>query len=470
MATLICLSRSFSKNLLRNSANNVLGGRSVVSLVQHKSGRPSTLSSANFLHSFKKHPVIPLTYTASFPQLQISRSTSFYNKATADQLWKGVTSVSNAGRKRGRGKGVGKRMSKNLNRGQVIGIGYENMQWPGLNAPILRGKELIQQQKLPRDEEREAKLIKMRDTMGVFRPLRLDPLERGWSGTKMPGRSIGPPDPIGEETFEGFDTKVLEFKTVTHMSGIFGRKKRMSMFVVTGNGNGVGGFSLAKSTTVPGTLKKAKNRAAQKLMHFERYNEHTIMHDFYSQFGRTKIFVKKKPEGHGLVCHRAIRTICEVVGIKDLHAKVEGSTKNVQNLTKAFFLGLINQKTHQELADEKKLHLVEFRQENLNFPKVVASPGGSDVRTLDQIPRDEEMNYNLHIMGGKMELQRKKYPPGYTKLYGWEVYRKKYANYRNHEKIRQQLLVEYGEVRSFYAEKYPECRAGFVNKEVEGET
>jgi small subunit ribosomal protein S5 len=34
-----------------------------------------------------------------------------------------VTSVSNAGRKRGRGKGVGKKMAKNLNKGQVIGIG-----------------------------------------------------------------------------------------------------------------------------------------------------------------------------------------------------------------------------------------------------------------------------------------------------------------------------------------------------------
>lgn len=41
----------------------------------------------------------------------------------ADQLWKGVTSVSNAGKKRGRGKGVGKKMAKNLNRGQMIGVG-----------------------------------------------------------------------------------------------------------------------------------------------------------------------------------------------------------------------------------------------------------------------------------------------------------------------------------------------------------
>jgi len=42
---------------------------------------------------------------------------------SADQLWKGVTSVSNAGRKRGRGKGIGKKTAKNLNRGQIIGVG-----------------------------------------------------------------------------------------------------------------------------------------------------------------------------------------------------------------------------------------------------------------------------------------------------------------------------------------------------------
>lgn len=42
---------------------------------------------------------------------------------TAEHIWKSVTSVSNAGKKRGRGKGAGKRRAKNLNRGQVIGVG-----------------------------------------------------------------------------------------------------------------------------------------------------------------------------------------------------------------------------------------------------------------------------------------------------------------------------------------------------------
>jgi len=47
--------------------------------------------------------------------------------------------------------------------------------------------------------------------------------------------------------------------------------------------------------------------------------------------------------GYGLVCHRAIRTAAELMGIKDLHCKVEGSTKNVQAVTRAFFDALVHQ-------------------------------------------------------------------------------------------------------------------------------
>lgn len=71
---------------------------------------------------------------------------------TADQLWKGVTSVSNAGKKRGRGKSVWR--PRDLNRGQIVGVGKANIVWPGLSSPIIRGKELVQQVQLPVDPER----------------------------------------------------------------------------------------------------------------------------------------------------------------------------------------------------------------------------------------------------------------------------------------------------------------------------
>jgi len=121
-----------------------------------------------------------------------------------------------------------------------------------------------------------------------------------------------------------------------------GRYRRISVVVVTGNKNGLVGFALGKAADAKAALRRAKNRAGQKLMYIERYNNHTVYHDFFTQFCNTRIFVEKRPEGYGLKCHRAIRTICEIIGITDLYAKVEGSS-NLQNVVKAFFLGLLKQ-------------------------------------------------------------------------------------------------------------------------------
>ena len=302
-----------------------------------------------------------------------SRNTSFFNRLSAEALWKGVTSVSNAGKKRGRGKGAGKKIAKDLNKGQIIGVGKINMVWPGLTTPVIRGRELISQQQLPEDPEREAKIIKLRNEMGQFNRLKLLPIDRGWSGNKLPGRSVGPPDSIGEDVFEGFDTKVLEVKSVFNMTGNLGRKRQISIFVVTGNKEGLAGFGLGKSLDGKSALKTAKNRAGQRLMYIERYNNHTVFHDFYSQFGKTKVLVKKKPEGYGLVCHRAIKCICEMVGIKDIYAKVEGSL-NLQHVVKAFFIGLLKQKNLEVLANETALNIVEIKKENDYFPQLVAKP------------------------------------------------------------------------------------------------
>ncbi|XP_028170413.1 small ribosomal subunit protein uS5m [Ostrinia nubilalis] len=378
---------------------------------------------------------------------------NFFNKLPAEKLWKSVTSVSNAGAKKGRGKGAGRIRIRDLNRGQIIGVGKINMLWPGLSAPVIRGRELLKQQRLPDDPERMEKLIKLRDSMTKFRRIKLSPIERGWSGTRLPGRSIGAPDPIGEDEFTGFDTKVLQLRSLLIMKGSLGRTRNYQAMVVTGNGQGLAGFGLGRAKEAPAALRKAKNRAGQKLMHFEIYNGHTVFHDFYTAFGKTKIFVQKKNEGYGLKCHRAIKEICQAIGIKDLRAKMEGSN-NLQHVVKAFFIGLLQQRTHQQLAEEKKLHLVEYKAENEFFPKVVASP--SEVRTKDQIPKDETLDFTQYVMNDRVILKKKQFPPFYESMPHYKIYLKKYEKYRNHEKIRLNLKTEYGEVKSFLNDRYPE--------------
>ena len=64
-------------------------------------------------------------------------------------------------------------------------------------------------------------------------------------------------------------------KSVFNMTGNMGRKRRMSTFVVTGNGRGLAGFGLGKAIDGRASLKSAKNRAGQKLMMIPMHNDHT---------------------------------------------------------------------------------------------------------------------------------------------------------------------------------------------------
>uniref|UniRef100_A0A1B0B9V1 Small ribosomal subunit protein uS5m N-terminal domain-containing protein n=1 Tax=Glossina palpalis gambiensis TaxID=67801 RepID=A0A1B0B9V1_9MUSC len=38
-------------------------------------------------------------------------------------------------------------------------------------------------------------ILKLRDCIGGFKVMKINPIDRGWSGTKMAGRSKGTPDP-----------------------------------------------------------------------------------------------------------------------------------------------------------------------------------------------------------------------------------------------------------------------------------
>ena len=76
--------------------------------------------------------------------------------------------------------------------------GKNNVVWPGLNAPVVKGREVIRIKQLPPDPERESKIREIRDRGSQFRRFKIPALQRGWTGAKFAGTSIGPPDPVGD--------------------------------------------------------------------------------------------------------------------------------------------------------------------------------------------------------------------------------------------------------------------------------
>lgn len=80
-------------------------------------------------------------------------------------------------------------------------LGKDNIRWPGLSAPIVRGREIVQREQLPPDEKYEENLTKMRDNVWKAKKHKIAAIDRGYSGGHAAGRRIGPPDPVGEGTF-----------------------------------------------------------------------------------------------------------------------------------------------------------------------------------------------------------------------------------------------------------------------------
>jgi len=73
-------------------------------------------------------------------------------------------------------------------------------------------------------------------------------------------------------------------KVVTNMDSNIGRKRRFSVAAFTGNQQGICGYGLAKSPEGRGAIRKAKNRAGQKLLYIERYNNHTGKKIYHLRF------------------------------------------------------------------------------------------------------------------------------------------------------------------------------------------
>ena len=134
----------------------------------------------------------------------------------------------------------------------------------------------------------------------------------------------------------------MEYKVVATVTSILGKKRNSSVFVVTGNGKGLIGLGQGKAANAGAAMRLANINASLRLINVPLFEDRTLFHNFYQEFYYTKIYASRKPPGYGLKCHRIIKTICEMIGLKDLHAKVEGSD-NPRNIAKAFMTGLINQ-------------------------------------------------------------------------------------------------------------------------------
>ena len=81
-------------------------------------------------------------------------------------------------------------------------VGKSNIQWPGLNAPVVQGREPVPIVERPPDPMREQRLLEVRNRLDRFRRLSIPPSERGFTGGSPAGKSLGQPESINESIYE----------------------------------------------------------------------------------------------------------------------------------------------------------------------------------------------------------------------------------------------------------------------------
>ena len=152
------------------------------------------------------------------------------------------------------------------------------------------------------------------------------------------------------EVKDQFIEKMISVNRVTKVvKG--GRIMGFAALTVVGDGDGGIGMGKAKSKEVPVAVQKAVKEARKNMMKVS-LNKGTIFHKISATHGATTVFLQPAREGTGIIAGGAMRAIFEAIGIKNISAKVHGSTNNY-NVVRATLDALSSIYTPAEIAAKR---------------------------------------------------------------------------------------------------------------------
>ena len=130
-----------------------------------------------------------------------------------------------------------------------------------------------------------------------------------------------------------------------------GRRFHFSSLVVVGDGQGLVGFGLGKSTEVPESIAKAVQEAKKKLCKIHLKGT-TIPHQIIGTYGAAKVLLKPASPGTGVIAGGAVRAVMDVAGVRDVLTKIIG-TNNPHNVLHATFAALQNLMTEEDIIQRR---------------------------------------------------------------------------------------------------------------------
>ena len=127
-----------------------------------------------------------------------------------------------------------------------------------------------------------------------------------------------------------------------------GRRFSFSAVVVVGDGQGHVGVGLGKAGEVPESIRKGVEDAKKNIIRVPMVGT-TIPHEVRTEYAAARVMLKPASQGTGVIAGGAVRAVVEAAGIRDILAKVHGSTNPV-NVTRATIEALSSLHSAEELA------------------------------------------------------------------------------------------------------------------------
>ena len=127
-----------------------------------------------------------------------------------------------------------------------------------------------------------------------------------------------------------------------------GRRFSFSAVIVVGDGAGHVGAGLGKASEVPEAIRKGVEDAKKHIIRVPLVGT-TIPHEVHQEFSASKVLLKPASQGTGVIAGGSVRAVVEAAGIRDILAKIHGSTNPV-NVTRATIEALRSLRSAEEIS------------------------------------------------------------------------------------------------------------------------